>query len=56
MLSLWAQFARTGSPGADWPRVSPANAAVELLTPPTPSVATGFAAEHHCSFWKPLLR
>jgi para-nitrobenzyl esterase len=55
MLSLWAQFARTGTPGTDWPRVSPANTAVELLTPPTPSVATGFAAEHHCAFWKPLL-
>jgi para-nitrobenzyl esterase len=56
MLSLWAQFARTGTPGTDWPRVRPADPAVELLTPPTPSVATGFAAEHHCSFWEPLLR
>jgi para-nitrobenzyl esterase len=55
MLGLWAQFARTGTPGTDWPRLSPANPTVELLTPPTPSVATGFAAEHHCSFWEPLL-
>jgi para-nitrobenzyl esterase len=56
MLRLWAQFARTGSPGSDWPRLTQANTAVELLTPPAPSVETGFAAEHHCTFWEPLLR
>jgi para-nitrobenzyl esterase len=55
MLRLWAQFARTGSPGIGWPRLSQTSAAVELLTPPAPSVATGFAAEHHCSFWGPML-
>ena len=41
MLKLWAQFARTGSPGTDWPRVTPANPTVELLKPrPPPSRPT----------------
>ncbi len=51
MLDLWTTFAKTGSPGGDWPRYSPASHETESLAPEQPVVETGFAVDHQCAFW-----
>jgi para-nitrobenzyl esterase len=55
MTGYWTQFAKTGSPNSErapvWPRYSSAIEPFESLVPPTPVMATGFAAEHKCAIW-----
>jgi para-nitrobenzyl esterase len=54
MVASWTTFARTGDPDAGWPPF--AEDAIESLVPPTPTVETGFAADHKCAFWDSLRR
>ncbi len=64
MVRYWTRFARTGKPRAphapQWRRHDPNDTAREFLislVPPRPEGSSGsaFAAQHQCSFWKPLL-
>jgi para-nitrobenzyl esterase len=53
MRTAWANFAATGNPSSravPWPSFGN-GAQVLSLVPPKPAAGTGFAAEHHCSFW-----
>jgi para-nitrobenzyl esterase len=52
MIAGWTQFARTGEPGAGWPRFR--DEAERSLVPPAPQVETSFAADHQCAFWAAL--
>ena len=51
MLDLWTTFARSGFPGAGWPRYARATGVAESLVPPQPTIETGFAKDHQCAFW-----
>jgi len=55
MVRYWTQFSRAGDPNAagtpQWPAYTTATDAFMSLQPPTPVVATGFAADHKCAFW-----
>jgi para-nitrobenzyl esterase len=50
MEDYWTQFAKIGSPGGSWPQLD-ATQQFQSLAPPTPTTATGFAAEHKCAVW-----
>ena len=54
MLDLWTAFARSGFPGAGWPRYSRATGVAESLVPPQPTIETGFAKDHQCAFWSEM--
>ncbi len=54
MLDLWTAFARSGIPGAGWPRYARATGVAESLAPPQPTVETGFAKNHQCAFWSEM--
>jgi para-nitrobenzyl esterase len=47
----WTSLARSGRPGARWPRFSAASQPTMSLVPPQPQLETDYAAEHHCAFW-----
>jgi para-nitrobenzyl esterase len=47
----WTNLARSGRPGARWPRFSAASQPAMSLVPPQPQLETDYAAEHHCAFW-----
>jgi para-nitrobenzyl esterase len=51
MQGYWTSLAKSGSPGAQWPRFTPATARTLSLALPDPAVETDYAAEHHCGFW-----
>jgi para-nitrobenzyl esterase len=51
MRGYWANLATFGTPAGGWPRFSPSRPVWRNLVPPRPQNETGFAAEHHCSFW-----
>jgi para-nitrobenzyl esterase len=59
MIGYWTSFAATGIPagrGAPaWPRYSNANDQVMELKPSGPGPSAGFAQDHNCVFWAPLL-
>jgi para-nitrobenzyl esterase len=53
MRAAWANFAASGDPATaavPWPSFGN-NAQMLSLVPPQPQLETGFAAQHHCSFW-----
>jgi para-nitrobenzyl esterase len=53
MRAAWANFAASGNPATaavPWPSFGN-NAQMLSLVPPQPQLETGFAAQHHCSFW-----
>ncbi|MGP4002401.1 carboxylesterase/lipase family protein [Streptomyces sp. 8N706] len=56
MTDYWARFIATGDPnGPDtphWPRYTPGSDRIQVLAPDRLSPTTGFAADHHCGFWK----
>ncbi|MBV9796190.1 MAG: carboxylesterase family protein [Actinobacteria bacterium] len=54
MKGYWTNLAKFGRPGGGWPRFSVAQPVWRDLVPPQPVNETGFAAEHHCSFWAAL--
>jgi para-nitrobenzyl esterase len=47
----WANLAKSGRPGAAWPRFTAAGALTQSLVPPVPQVETDYAGEHRCGFW-----
>jgi para-nitrobenzyl esterase len=55
MKQYWTTLAKTGSPDSSavpwWPRFDATRPQLLSLVPPRPQVETGFAAEHHCTFW-----
>jgi len=55
MIEYWTQFAKAGDPNAprvpQWPAYTSATDTYQSLQPPTPTPTTGFATDHHCSFW-----
>ncbi|MFH8804227.1 carboxylesterase/lipase family protein [Streptomyces sp. NPDC017936] len=57
MTAYWARFAATGDPNAPgtppWPRHTAAGDRIQVLAPERVGPTTGFAADHHCSFWDP---
>lgn len=57
MQRYWTDFATDASPGGRgvprWPAWTSAREQMERLVPPTPSVFTDFAQEHHCALFTP---
>ncbi|MFJ8635575.1 carboxylesterase/lipase family protein [Streptomyces sp. NPDC093568] len=57
MTAYWARFAATGDPNAPgtppWPRYTAVGDRIQVLAPDRVGPTTGFAADHHCSFWQP---
>jgi para-nitrobenzyl esterase len=55
MTRYWTRFADTGTPNGsgtpNWPAYTSANDLYMSLQPPTPTVTSGFAADHKCAFW-----
>lgn len=55
MKQYWTTFAGQRAPTSYlaplWPRFDSTGGQMLSLNPTTPSVTTGFAAEHHCVFW-----
>jgi para-nitrobenzyl esterase len=51
MKEHWTTFARTGTPGGQWPRFTRSGQRMMSLTPAGPEVETDYAAEHRCAFW-----
>jgi para-nitrobenzyl esterase len=59
IMAYWTSFARQGKPTAvshqHWPRYQPMSSRMLNLTPGGVAPYTGFASDHHCDFWEPLL-
>ncbi|GAA5707347.1 carboxylesterase/lipase family protein [Streptomyces avermitilis] len=57
MTAYWARFAATGDPNVPWaptwPRYTADGDRIQVLTPDRTGPTTGFAADHHCTFWQP---
>ena len=57
MAAYWTSFARDGTPSAagaaTWAPYDRATDAMISLVPPSPTVETGFAADHKCAIWAP---
>jgi para-nitrobenzyl esterase len=51
MKQYWTTFARTGAPGDRWARFTGSGQRMLSLVPSGPEAESGYAAEHHCSFW-----
>ncbi|MFG3518290.1 carboxylesterase/lipase family protein [Streptomyces bobili] len=56
MTAYWARFAATGDPNGPstptWPRYTAAEDRIQVLAPDRTGPTTGFAADHHCAFWR----
>lgn len=63
MIAFWTTFASTGNPNksgnSPWPKFTSQSGAPAILSENVPSVGTfsdaQYSAEHHCSFWDPIL-
>ena len=59
MVQYWTRFAATGTPNGSgapaWAIYSKETEAVQSLLPPAPQPESGFGAQHHCGFWRPVL-
>ncbi|MFE6844901.1 carboxylesterase/lipase family protein [Streptomyces sp. NPDC057686] len=51
MTGDWTAFARTGRPGAAWPRFDSAGSVLSLAPGPGGIHVVDGPAEHHCAFW-----
>ncbi|HEY2577748.1 MAG TPA: carboxylesterase family protein [Streptosporangiaceae bacterium] len=55
MRQYWTNFASHGAPSSftepSWPQFHTTSHQMLSLAPAQPRVGTGFAAEHHCTFW-----
>jgi para-nitrobenzyl esterase len=58
MISYWTQFAKTGDPNSpgqpSWEPYVPALDERQSFVPPKPTLESGFASDHLCSFWDHL--
>ena len=54
MTRSWTSFAKAGVPAANWPPFALTDQRAMSLAPPRPQLETGYATEHHCSFWNGL--
>jgi len=59
IVRYWTNFARHASPDArnvwTWPPYTNGTDAFQSLVPPVPTSETGFSADHHCTFWEPVI-
>jgi para-nitrobenzyl esterase len=63
MIAFWTNFASTGNPNksgnSPWPKFTSQAGAAVILSENVPSIGTftdaQYAAEHHCTFWDPIL-
>jgi len=55
MISLWANFARTGVPSADWAPYSAAKANVMVLDLPAPKMISNYGEDADCELWDSIL-
>ena len=59
MVRYWTNFARASTPDGRrapfWPGYANASDIVQSLVPPQPMPETGFASDHKCAFWQPLI-
>ncbi len=59
MVNYWSRFAKDSDPNqrgnSYWPPYSLANDTYQNLTPGAVTPEYGFAAEHQCGFWSPIL-
>ena len=55
MKEDWTTFARTGTPGGQWPRFTRSGQRMMSLMPTGPEVETDYAAEHRCAFWAAVI-
>ncbi|MET8012097.1 carboxylesterase family protein [Streptomyces sp. NPDC005271] len=57
MTAYWARFVATGDPNGPrlptWPHHTADGDRVQVLAPDRVAPTTGFAAGHHCAFWRP---
>ncbi|WP_395682388.1 carboxylesterase/lipase family protein [Inquilinus sp.] len=58
MVRYWTNFAKRGDPNGigvpDWRRVGAGNAAIQSLAG-SPKPTFGFATDHQCGFWTPII-
>ncbi len=59
MVKYWTDFARSTSPNRGalpfWEPYASGADSLQSLLPPVPAPEDGFAADHKCAFWKPLI-
>jgi para-nitrobenzyl esterase len=61
MIDYWTSFAKTGNPNSsrpaqpNWPAYTPAGDTVMHLNLPASKASSGYADEHSCPFWQPIL-
>lgn len=59
METYWTNFAKHGNPNGagvpSWPAYTAATDEAQSLTEPAPAPESGFAADHKCAFWAPLI-
>jgi para-nitrobenzyl esterase len=60
MVDYWTRFAKDSDPNQrglpHWPRYDASSNVRQNLTPGAVMPEYGFAADHHCAFWTPLLQ
>lgn len=57
MVGYWAEFVKSGRPGAGWPAMTDEHAGQRLsLRPDGNRVVTDYEQEHQCAFWAGLRR
>ena len=59
MVQYWTSFAKRTSPDSgkvpEWEPYADGSDVFQSLVPPNPAPETGFAADHHCGLWAPLI-
>ena len=59
MVQYWTNFAKRTSPDSnkvpEWEPYEGGTDVFQSLVPPNPAPETGFAADHHCGLWAPLI-
>ena len=60
MVQYWTNFAKRSSPNStkvpEWEPYESGSDVFQSLVPPKPAPETGFAADHHCGLWAPLIK
>ena len=59
MVRYWTNFAKQTSPDSakvpEWEPYESGSDVFQSLVPPNPAPETGFATDHHCGLWAPLI-